>query len=959
MQIPGYEVECEIGRGGMATVYRAVQQSLSRQVALKVLMQELDDDGDFAQRFKKEGRILAQLLHPNIVTIYDIGVSENNQLFLCIEYLSGGTLRDRIKQGLSIDSAIQIAKLITRALGFAHERGVIHRDVKPSNIMFRLDGTPVLTDFGVARFVESNTINTLTGLMIGSPGYMSPEQAMGEGATIQSDLYSLGAVIYEMLTGHPPYEAGNPISVALKHLYDPIPTLPKECAYLQPVLSKLLAKGSSDRYKNTGELLNALDLIESGDTGSQLIANNAISNKPPSSRILKSSLFSALRQIFSGNGVKRKANVSSVSHSRNEKQSLENLSPLVDQYHLDVSFFDTIESIEFRPNPASETKAGSRTMLLRAHASKLLDPVEKSIIRNFLLQQEPNQLVGHIIKFTGGRYVISGYGSFGGTTLAHEICELVRMKWQQLSPGKNLNLLFVRLSYEAVDAESEACFKAYIRQLGQQEVFLSKLKISRQPETPCPYIVTDFMDTLDDILAGRKRITILHKLIKAQIKYQIPVSRLILLIDKLCHPNILTLLENHHLFERKEVTYIIIVEQEQYNRWPEKDRVRLQVQDKYQLWPVPCLWESEYGLVDLIAKSLLTRLQKDNPKTAEYYEAFKKHLAFVGRGQLGATMRELCRSRYWRLSDNSEPHIDFDKLDNRSIRHHAWLDDLLNANWPSILMGNFVDRDKIDRAKLGVYSLLDWIIESGTFTFNEILTQADLTPVAISSNPRLRRIVVERLLDVLVERCYLIRDSKALAQFHISMSAQPINSLFGQEEVSAKPGLHASSSTTLLMESNLRHRTKVFISYSRKDADWLERLQIQFKPLERDKLIERWDDTMIGGGANWREEIKAAVASAKVAVLLVSPDFLASDFINSDELPPLLEAAKEEGAVIIPVVVRPCLFARVPKLAQFQSLNEPERSLIEMSQAEQEKMFVKVVLTVMDALKHSGLPIYN
>ena len=267
-QIMGYEIECEIGRGGMATVYCAMQHSLGRQVAIKVLAHRLDDDHDFTQRFKKEGRILAQLLHPNIVTIYDIGVSENNQLFLSVEYLPGGTLKEKIRQGLSSDLIIQIVKSIAKALGYAHERGVIHRDIKPSNIIFRQDGTPVLTDFGIARIIGSKTIHTATGLMIGTPGYMSPEQAMGESATIQSDLYGLGVVLYEMLTGYLPFKADNPLAIMLKHLHDPIPKLPKEYVYFQPILNKLLAKKIEDRYKNTTELLEVLDLINPSDTGS-------------------------------------------------------------------------------------------------------------------------------------------------------------------------------------------------------------------------------------------------------------------------------------------------------------------------------------------------------------------------------------------------------------------------------------------------------------------------------------------------------------------------------------------------------------------------------------------------------------------------------------------------------------------------------------------------------------------
>ncbi len=278
-QIAGYEIDCEIGRGGMATVYRATQQSLQRQVAIKVLMQELDEASEMAQRFKKEGHILARLLHPNIVTIYDVGITENNRLYLSIEYLSGGTLRERIRQGLSFDSAIYIVRCIAKALGYAHTNGVIHRDIKPSNIMFRYDNTPVLTDFGVARVSGSNTIQTAVGLMVGSPGYMSPEQAKGESATAQSDLYGLGVVLYEMLMGEPLYQADNPLAILLMHLHNPVPNLPSRYAYLQPVLNKLLAKKTADRYQNADQFLKSLNLIIPSDTDSQLEWNTNSKNQ--------------------------------------------------------------------------------------------------------------------------------------------------------------------------------------------------------------------------------------------------------------------------------------------------------------------------------------------------------------------------------------------------------------------------------------------------------------------------------------------------------------------------------------------------------------------------------------------------------------------------------------------------------------------------------------------------------
>lgn len=259
IQIPGYDIECEIGCGGMATVYRAVQQSLGRRVAIKSLSPELSRDREFVERFQREGRILAQLSHPHIITIYDIGLSQENHLFLSIEYLSGGTLKNRIREGLSIESVLHIVKVIARALSFAHQKGIIHRDIKPSNIMFRHNGDPVLTDFGVARSAETRTVYTATGFIVGSPGYMSPEQAKGEGATTQADLYGLGVVLYEMLVGTLPYPADSPLAILFRHLNDPIPELPSQYRRLQPILNKLLAKTVAERYQSTDTLLQDLE----------------------------------------------------------------------------------------------------------------------------------------------------------------------------------------------------------------------------------------------------------------------------------------------------------------------------------------------------------------------------------------------------------------------------------------------------------------------------------------------------------------------------------------------------------------------------------------------------------------------------------------------------------------------------------------------------------------------------
>ena len=253
----------------MATVYLARQDRLTRDVALKVMKPLAMAGDDFTSRFVKEGQIIAQLQHPQIVTIHDFDTTDDGYHYFSMEYLPGGTLADEIKRGLPVGRAIAITRKIAEALAVAHARGVIHRDVKPQNILFRADGTPVLTDFGIARAATRDPDSmqlTSYGMVIGSPRYMSPEQSTGQPLDPRSDLYSLGVVFHEMLTNRLPYEADDVVSLAMKHCNDPIPRLPEHLARYQPVLDRLIAKKPEDRFASAGQLIRALEALE-GATG--------------------------------------------------------------------------------------------------------------------------------------------------------------------------------------------------------------------------------------------------------------------------------------------------------------------------------------------------------------------------------------------------------------------------------------------------------------------------------------------------------------------------------------------------------------------------------------------------------------------------------------------------------------------------------------------------------------------
>lgn len=252
----GYKVIRQLGKGASASVHLAVQENLNRRVAIKVMRHQYSDDENFSLRFKREGRIIAQLTHPHIVPVYDVGENEDN-LYMSMEYLPGKDLREKSKE-LTVQQALGYLIDLATALNYAHGKGYVHRDVKPENILFRANGEIVLTDFGIARPAESLTHMTVTGVLMGTPSYMSPEQIDGRELDGRSDLYALGAILFEMLTGHVPYQSDSIVNVGLQHLTADIPTLPKSTSKLQDLINTLLAKEPSDRPKSGIELVQLL-----------------------------------------------------------------------------------------------------------------------------------------------------------------------------------------------------------------------------------------------------------------------------------------------------------------------------------------------------------------------------------------------------------------------------------------------------------------------------------------------------------------------------------------------------------------------------------------------------------------------------------------------------------------------------------------------------------------------------
>ena len=282
-KIGRYLIKSELGRGGMATVYRAFDPSFDREVAIKVLPREMLHDPQFRSRFEREIKMVAALEHPSIVPVYDVG-DDDGQPYFVMRYMTGGSLSNAIESDrFSLQDTARIVEKIAQGLAYSHKKGIVHRDLKPDNILFDANGDPFISDFGVAKLTESSGGLTGSGV-IGTPAYMSPEQAQGNDIDGRSDVYGLGVIVYQMLSGKQPYSADTPMGVVVKHITEPVPEilnlLPDLPTEVDGIVKTAMAKDKTMRYATTLDLAKALNIAAFGNEGSLSFGTNTLSGTP-------------------------------------------------------------------------------------------------------------------------------------------------------------------------------------------------------------------------------------------------------------------------------------------------------------------------------------------------------------------------------------------------------------------------------------------------------------------------------------------------------------------------------------------------------------------------------------------------------------------------------------------------------------------------------------------------------
>jgi serine/threonine protein kinase len=770
-----YHILEQLGEGGMAVIYKAQDTRLVRNVAIKIFRPYGELLQKNLKRFEREARSLAQLSHPHIVKILDYGEYDGFPFFV-MEYLSAGTLKDdlerrnRTRSRYDWRNAITLIVPILSALDLAHKKGMIHRDVKPSNILLNQDGQPLLSDFGIAKILETKDDDidmTGIGVGIGTPLYMAPEQGLGK-ADARSDLYSVGVILYEMLTGYVPYRSDTPLAVLLKKSSEPlphpkqfVPDMPDE---LTEILVKSLAKLPEKRYQTAYEFNTALvDFLDNKSNMGNLNVAPVTDNSNDDLLTQKTKPSLATRNIF--------------APVRNFARNL---------FVGISSFFEGREKISTsidknKKNIESWKTDGTMTINMIA----ALEPHRRRKILKLINRDHELKIKDILVYYGGGRYLFHGFGRFGATSLIDLIIEkahsdlknsqsanqqgvvmAIRLElYHTDNPSKTLNAIVREFRLEASRGKYANTILKKLEKLHKNaftEVSTSKVENSVSIKaTPMPGLETSFSRKADktvpssndmtesgivDILsqfldkAEEQKPGLLESIIEKTLNNANIPSRIIIVLDKINSIATFKTLQELRAFSDSRITFFAIVSNEDFIRW---DQFAYQTINNlgFKSFYVPSVWEEEHGLIREMIRESLPDISIDTET-----ENFIEHLAYVTRGAPGDVVRELVDPGYNSFS-SGVPQLDIKQIrDKKLVEFNAHKQKFLTKNWSSILGENFLTVADADRARIGIYELLDWMTEQREFSLSDIKGYLPQQKVAISLSMPLQIEIVNRLI---------------------------------------------------------------------------------------------------------------------------------------------------------------------------------------------------------------------
>lgn len=1114
-----YQIISLIGRGGMGAVYEALDLRLRAAVAIKetfVLEEE------HRRAFEREARLLANLRHPVLPRVIDHFVASEGQ-FLVMEYIEGDDLAEMVRRRgapFPIGEVLGWADRLLDALDYLHTRQppVLHRDVKPANIKLTGDGDLYLLDFGLAKGATGRMESTTAVSVVGfTPQYAPPEQVTSGGTDARSDLYSLAATLYHLLTATVPPDALTRAMQGLRGSPDPLvpvhdlcPAVPRA---VSDVLTRALAVRIEERFGSAAEMSRALRKAV-GDLHAlpehnfptvtarrpPTLAAPAVDDAPPTLiekgkreplRLL-ARLGAALHRAFSSAVPAEEAQEVTPAEQVAEVEEVEEVEVTAEEpspptppneastrphapgpsAHEMPAHERTVvvdhHTVHMRPEEREPAPAGAHTILVKRREVFRQDGDQ--LFEELILHRDYERLWRSLIHAGGGRNLLTGYGPFGGTSLIRCAIAKARIEIERAERGTGALLAL----YFQVSKETREGFEIEVANVGfshtpgaggvAANTDLQELKVRAgkaaeeasntvfnfpldarrggdffAPPTVMPaaearggaYDFSQLVADLNSFFKQKKRDKALRQIVQRLTHSADLRSRVIFIVDRVRHLETIEALAGSELFNDRGVRVIAVARKEDFDGWQDARR-RLRELD-FSKWYVPSLWEIDWR------SSLFDGAAPRAPEFEPHYETFIAHLRFKGRGSLGNIIRELGKPTNMHFGRENS-YLDVASLTARAeVQHNAWLQRVLDLNWRAILGDLFggIDQDeRTDRARVGVYALLDWLAHENRFRRGEMFEEARRARVTISDDGETLAEAVDNLLHVLVGSKYLSasgdsyrvvwdmgrqpRPIRVRPRWAPPMRARATRTDDTQTatrpqpqpadvredttpdvSVGPPPGVEEPDAGLLVLppdfkKVSFRHAPgagfssapsrperaqaqaptppasapprqeasgppatappprrapcKIFVSYSREDEDWRRRLHLHLKPLEHEGLIELWDDTKLRAGERWGEEIRRAISLSRIAILLVSAYFLASDFIIKHELPLLLEASESGKMQLIPIVVSQCTLTPRHGLSQLQTANDPQRPLSSMTRNSQDVIFVQVAKRIEKAL---------